>query len=673
MKNWHAIVFAAVALGLPAHGAAQSQQSVERQAMISAITGDDIGLKQAYASAAQQQSLQSPSLAESIFYLYNSTRTSRDEFLSGQEILASNSKDKGWKNQVMVSLLSDEVYELNRLEGQNRFNKYTRIFNRVSTSLSQLVMLQPQAAASLLWDGIYGFKKREDPTIKERKMAFLCEQFLKKYPTAPERADVLALQQQLKAKMLKDRAKALTEAGKTAIAGGKFEQAEWHLEKAALLNPADTETNQLLTQARSLRNRADEVTGLSLGVSTAEGALTVDQRDAIAAAARGMITGKSSKLAEARQKAPGVWDSIDFAYAAQAEKSGDHAGALKRLSALASQGGALPGARAASRTLDNPNYNLNESFKSALADMSSEQKHFIWTGRRSKDETVYTAGSTVIQNAANPVAVPVLFGLDAAVRAISENFKTQVSVDGVIDAGARYLRKYPDAPDSKQIARQLADLSKKAGDYRRSKAYLEEAGGGTPEELAKIHENEARGLYEQLQACTDLLEGRKILQKLSKEYSDTKIAQKNLANAWAKIPPALAEDTLLIPSKAVQKDSSLAPYLGINPGLVDNQKSNGEITDDGIAITPSANAVEFRLKGEDRWRRATLGEKGREQLISAVRLLRQNFLKQSGADAEFYRQRLPFAIDGGVGGSGIDVSPKILPYPTSDADKKRFD
>ena len=152
MKRRLCAIIVSLSFGCTAYG---QEDQVARQAIISAMTNNDNGLRQAYAAAQQRQTPAGAiSLADAVYYLYNCTRQSREDFLSGQEILAANTKDKSWRNQVMYSLLSDEVYELNRLEGQNRFNKYTRIFNRVSTSLSQLVLLQPQAAASLLWDGI---------------------------------------------------------------------------------------------------------------------------------------------------------------------------------------------------------------------------------------------------------------------------------------------------------------------------------------------------------------------------------------------------------------------------------------------------------------------------------------------------------------------------------------
>jgi len=682
LQQWiqQAAAIVSVALLSVASSAQTATASVEnpiaRQALVSALTGNDNGMRQAYAAAAQPGAnainTGPIALSEAIYYLYNSTRTNRDEFLSGQEILAANARNKDWRNRVLISLLSDEVYELNRLEGQNRFNKFTRVFNRVSTSLSQLLMLQPQAAASLLWDGIYSVRQGKTATVKERKMVYLCDQFLKKYATAPERDEVIALRQQLKTKMLNDRFKALVAAGKTAVGSGKFQLAEWQLEKATLLNPADKESSQLLAQARTLKTRAEEVRGLTLGVSGSEARMAPDQARAVGQIARALVTGDTKSLDQMRHGVPYVWDSVDYAYAAMSERAGNHETALGRLHQLASSAPQSPGGRASTKLLDNPNYNLNESYQAALAEMASEKSKFIWTGRRTKDDTVYATGNAVIQSAGNPAGVPVLFGMDAAVRAISEKFKTQVSVDGVIDAGARYLRRYPKTPRSQEIARQLADLSKKAGDYDRSQNYLEESGSGTPGEMAKLKENQAVALYDKYKSSADLLERRRLLQQLATDFPDTKIAQKNLTKEQAKLPPSLATDTLVLPGKAIGRDQRLAQYLGVPMQYADGHGANGELSDEGVAITPSASIVEYKLKNEPQWRRVQLAQNGREWLVTAARQLRQDFMASEEGKQLMYRQKVPLGVDGGVGSGGVDFAPQILPYPTSEQDKQRF-
>src|SRR5690606_29187140 len=67
-----------------------------------------------------------------------------------------------------------------------------------------------------------------------------------------------------------------------------------------------------------------------------------------------------------------------------------------------------------------------------------------------------------------------------------------------------------------------------------------------------------------------------------------------------------------------------------------------------------------------------LAEQGREWILTAVSQLRQEYLATTEGREEFKQLRLPFAVDGGVGSSGVDIAPKLVPYPTSQQDKDRF-
>lgn len=656
---------------------AQDAESNARRAMISSITGNMEQLRGAFAAAqGLERSVGDNRAVKSsdiIFYLYNCSVVDRELFLSGQEVVASNAKDNDFKNRVLVSLLSDEVYELNRLEGQNRFNRFSRVFNRASTGLSQLVLLQPQAAVSMLWDGIYSVRKAKSTTVKERKMIYLCNTFLKKYPNAPEKAEVEALKTQLIEKLNTERAQNHKAVGKKSVGEGKLGLAEYSLERATLLGANDDDTKTLLQSTRTLRNRVEEARSLSLGVSGTESRLSKEVNNLQADACRSLITGMPERLAGLQGNSTELKDSIEFALAASAEKNGQHESAIRYLISLSQSQPQTAGGKAAKLVLQNPKYNLDKGFETALAEMSSEKTKFIWTGNRSKDETVYVTGNAAIQSAGNAaMGVPILFGMDAGVRAISEQFRTQINVDSVVDAGAQYLRRYPGTPRSKEIADQLARLNKKAGEYKKSESYFAESGTGTPEDIAKLNENLAIKLFENAKQSTDLLEKRRFLKELMEKYGTSKIAQKSGAAELAKIPPSIADDSIVVMRKALVKDPTILHYLGIPRELADDKRGNSELSDEGISINLSSNNVEFQLKNETTFRQVPLAQQGREWIVATAMQLRNNYELESGAKDAVYRQKIPFSIDGGAGASGIDIAPQLINHPDTSDEKKRF-
>lgn len=675
-SRFRAIMVAGVC-GFAGVAVAQQPEIIARKAMISSITGNMVELRQAFSDAQTLETStgdrRSVKSSDIIFYLYNSSSSDRELFLSGQEIIASNIKDGDFKNRVLVSLLSDEVYELNRLEGQNRFNKFSRVFNRASTGLSQLVMLQPQAAVSLLWDGIYSVRKAKTTTVKERKMIFLCTAFLKKYPNAPERAEVEALRENLLGKLREERSANYKVAGKNALAQGKYALAEYSFDRANLIKLQNDDAAALLSQARTMRNRVEEMRFLSLGVSGEESTWDSQVNETQSAALKALVTGKYDTLAALKAKAPRLADSIDYAIAASFEKTGDHDKAINYFAGLSAQAPQSPGGKAAAMVLQNSKYNLDKGFETAIAEMSSERTKFIWTGNRSKEDTVYATGNAAIQSANNAaLGIPILFGMDAGVRAISEQFRTQISVDAVVDAGAQYIRRYPQSPRSKQIAAQLAQLSKKAGDFKKSESFLEESGTGTPEELAKLKENQAVKLFETAKQSQDFLEKRRLLTELTEKFAETNIVKKSVAAEIAKIPPSIGNDSVVIVRKALVSQPDILRYLGIPMEWADDKRSNQELGDEGISINPTAGNVEFSLRGENGFRQVPLPEQGREWILSNALQIRQNYEIATGSKDAVYRQKIPFAIDGGVGSSGVDVAPQVIPHPTTADERKRF-
>jgi hypothetical protein len=58
--------------------------------------------------------------------------------------------------------------------------------------------------------------------------------------------------------------------------------------------------------------------------------------------------------------------------------------------------------------------------------------------------------------------------------------------------------------------------------------------------------------------------------------------------------------------------------------------------------------------------------------LSAARQLRQEYMSSEEGKQLLYRQKLPFAVEGGVGSGGVDMAPQIIPYATTQQDKKRF-
>lgn len=652
-------------------------ESLTRDALTAMCAGDAARLAGLYEQARTQEQAAGVNKglrqSDSILYLYNNSMLrDRESYLRAMEAAAKNTSSGELRTRITLAILNDEYYEINQLKGENRFNKFTRIFNRASSSLSRLALLQPQDAAQLLLDGVYSFRKARASTDRERRMIFLAREFLEKYPEAPEAAEVVQLQSQLEEKLTGDRAQREKTAGIIYLHRGQFVPAEFHLENAALISPQDAAIATLLQQARTGRTEAEEAGEASMAVSQAETRFSAAETTALAKCARALMAGKPEKLEEAGASSPAVSDSAMYAAAAWLERAGRHDDALAQLTATARDYPDTPGGRAAAALWQNLSYNLGKQYDDAAAEMLKLRQKYILTGNRQTDETGYMMGSAALQSAGQSVSgIPALFLTDILVRGVTEQFKTQIETDAVINAGARYIRRYPATLRAREVAAEVASLSAKSGHEQRSADYLEAAGNATPEQQAKLRENEARKYFDNAMSAADPADKKTFLTHVTSNFNDTKIAR-TARKELDKMPPTIGENSIVLAKKVLARDQTLAQLLGMPPELIDGSKANGEITNEGVAIRGDGSELSYKLAGKDDFEKRKVPPATRGAALARANELSGLTGFQTEGGQAMRRRIFPFAIEGGAGGSGVEIAPKLVPYKDNEKDNRYF-
>lgn len=610
--------------------------------------------------------------SDAVRYLHNNTLADRNEFLAAQETAARTTRDKSLQMRIAMAVLTDEYHEMNQLKGQERFNRFTRVFNRASGAATKAAFFQPQDAAQLVLDAAYSFRKARAASERERRILFLTKQFLEKYPDAPEAGEVRELQRQLREKILRDWAESEKTAGDTAFKRGNHWAAEFHLENSHLLQ-ANSATSRSLTEARDARALARWNHETAAGMSSIEVLLMPDEREILARAARALIAGRPSDVHALRAAAPALTDSIDYAVIALLEKTGQHDDALARTAALAKVAPDSAGGRAAAGLLRTEHFHLGESFDRAVADLRDRQKRFMLTGARTTDDTAYAASSAAVQSAGGAASgVPFLFFTDMLVRGVAEKFRTQMETDSVIDAGARYMRKYPASARTPEIARQLAILKGQANDYDAARDYLRTAGAEEgSRELRRTDENEARRMVNAAKASDDLPRRKQLLVYVVKNLDGTKIAA-TARKELDKLPPTLEQDSIVLTPAMLKEDPELVSLLGIEPAWVDGRRSNREMAPEGLAFDGDGGRYSFRERNGTEFLMGELPKDWREHVLARARALRE--LSDYGAAGKSILQKriLPLSVVGGAGGSGVSVSPRLIPYRSGGADSRLY-
>lgn len=662
----------------PEAAKAQELDGAERrayEALSAFFANDRASLQQLYQLSANQEyqagDARPLKVSDAILYLFNNTLTNRDDFLLRQEIAAKQTQSDELRTRIVLSMLEDEYYEINQLKGQNRFNRFTKVFNRASSSLSKLAMLQPQDAAQLLLDSVYSVRKGREASDRERKMVYLGRNFLKKYPNAPERADVEELLVQLRAKLDADWARREKATGQMHLERGNFVGAEFHLETAAVLNAADEESTQLLAQSRAQRNRAEELAAVARMAGAGEAHLSEAEARALEDAARAMFKDDLAALDKAARTSGRIAASIEYAKSACYEKNGRHDAALQQLNFVMRTFTGTPVAAAAAGMLTNRNYNLDQEFDRAVADLEKKRKDYVLMGKRTKEESAYAFGSAAVQSTGgSALGLPFLFVTDMLVRGVAEHFKTQLETDDVVDAGARYMRRYPNSGRTKQIALQLAVLTDKAGKDARATEYYKMADAVTPERQEKLRNDEARSLFDRATKADDLVQRKRLLEQIVQRYGDLKIASK-AREQLNKIQPTIAEGSIVLPRKMLERDRTLAEALRLPAAWLDGSKSNGELDNTGIAIDEKAENYSYRLKDNPQAYVAAIDSKQRDDVRIRAKALYGSFEYESTGEELLFRQRLPLEISGGAGEGGVEAAPKFIPYKDN-PDLKNF-
>ena len=662
------VIWVALMSGGPVRSASVSAEDAEekiaREAITDLFAGDRKALAELYqqrlTDETQTRNSRPLKLSDVILYLFNSSNSNRDQFLLGMELAATETRSEDLRTRILLALLSDEYYELNQLKGQNTFNKFTRVFNRASSSLSKLAMFQPQDAAQLLLDGAYSMRKARTPTDRERQIVYLATTFLKKYPDAPEAVEVREFMTQLQARLNADWALREKLAGSLAMERENFDWAEFHLEKSSIINAQDEETLRMLGEAKTQRNA--QSTNMAKNLSVAEKSFTDADNQTLRELTTALLFNDPGRLEATARNHPEFADWASYAATALEERGGHHEAAVARLTALASQKPDAPAGKAAAGVLANPRYNLDQRFDQAVAEMKEKQKKFILWGTRETDEKAYAYGSAAVQSAGQAASgLPMLFFTDVLVRGVAERFRTQVQVDVVLDAGAHFMRRYPDSPRSKEIAGLVSQLSFKAGDYERSGRYLDETGKEDPARRKKLRENEARAMVEKAMAADNLAERKLRLEEVLSDYPDAKIADKARKEA-DKLQPTLGERSIVLTRKALMRDPELVALLGIHPAVVDGTRGNGEMTDQGIALDVEKKNFSFRTRGSSDYITASLPAKEGTTIIARAVALWKSEEARQGGNAALRRQVVPLAVEGGAGGGGVEVAPKIIPF-----------
>lgn len=315
----------------------------------------------------------------------------------------------------------------------------------------------------------------------------------------------------------------------------------------------------------------------------------------------------------------------------------------------------------------NPDLRLNN----AIETRRGKQLHYVFLGPERTRERAYKTASWLTQTYNALASIGVFYVFEVAGRAMKVTFGSPVPMEEVIDAEANWLATAgdPTAKGSREIARDLAERYRENDRYEDARAVLERSGELTLSDRRSLKRAEARRLTN---VAETLPPGRlrtayyDRATSLSAEIAARSLKRTTKQDERRRLP---AEEYQLS-WEGLQRLTRLALPSGLpgSPGWFDGEASNGEINPEGFFIRYRPGDTMANLS-------YTILQPGADELFyedielerlpSALRIwLELGGEQRRGNDQalnQLERVPIPFSIEGGVGASGVDLYPRLLP------------
>ena len=238
----------------------------------------------------------------------------------------------------------------------------------------------------------------------------------------------------------------------------------------------------------------------------------------------------------------------------------------------------------------------------------------------------------------------------------------------IIDEGEAYLDRHPGGDAADQIRGALVEAYAREARYGRALMHAKARRDPDPKQIAKLEERLAASEVARARGAGSVA----LLHAVSRRFPDTDAA----GEARDLLASGAARGELQIPREALESNADLLGPSGLDlpPGLLDGDRGNGELTDEGVAVTPTG--ISLSLAGENGpvTDTRTLDDADLLRLhATAQQILYERALGASG-DAEMGRWErwIPLYVTGAVGDHGVTVTPGLKPRPHRPEHPERY-
>ena len=609
-------------------------------------------------------------LSDNILDLTVSTITDRDAFIEAQRKLLKEGPDLELRERVNIRL-KDEIASADSLLVADRYNRFTYLFNTFVRPLSLLTIGYFPALIDSGMATLLNVNKFTELSVEEKKALVLYERFLKKYPESDKSELLRRRVTNLNKKRINScYQRELAMAGKM-LSEEKFWQAQQYYKNALAYCPDGREATEGLTLSREfeLKKNRLKMKTLEPADKLREFSDHVDDRDyqeiiyaTLSGSAEMMIYEAEDYIS--RYPRGEYFPYALYAIAVAHDMKGVHDKAKYLMQEIADNYPDNHIGKHAAAYLASSDYNLLLQFKHSRKRHGLQSMRYVLFGPGFAKSNIILGSSRFITQGLQALQSLGIFNVVAMMgRALSTAMRNPIPDQEVIGNGLKYLRRYPDSPDSPEIHLLIARAYAKRKNLSKSVYHFEASGRMSEKKLVGLREKAAKQYLDFAVATESKNEKIRCYETILEEYPLTNAAVKALEQLA--LLERVEEPLFLIDKQTISENPILFKLTGLHlgPHLLDGDQGNGEVSSKGIYSSRRGKVTIVYKEGkEERKETVNINYSTYKGLLAfAEEIEYQKRLGESGTGVR--GGRFPVEIRGTIGDDGVFVYPRLKARP----------
>ncbi len=329
--------------------------------------------------------------------------------------------------------------------------------------------------------------------------------------------------------------------------------------------------------------------------------------------------------------------------------------------------------RQAAALLASPEYNRLDALDAAESHHTQEVAKYVLLGGTDGRSALYGAMQLGSQGAQAAQSLGVLNLIGVATRAWKAWRNDPASNDEIIQRGEELLAREPNSPDAPEVHARLATAYERAGNYERALMHYQTAPDPDPDHVKTLQDKLADTMLEKIKGSPA---EHLLLASIAEHFPDSDAAE----TARERLKDRPGPGALPLDRELLSDNPSLLGPAGLDldPGLLDGDRSNGELADKGVSLErgqltltlvddgDSGERTDTRTMSTDQYARAR---------AAAEEVLYNKVLTTGDADPEVGRweKYVPVYIQGSLGEDGVAVAPGIKMRRYKSEDKALYE